>query len=462
MTITLNISMKSEEHLLQRSAMPVESAAVLIAKLAIGTDGSRRLIEVELLDVDESAYIARDARGLGVSSDGYVHALKEARRTGSIALWIHTHPGEGSRVDFSNKDLAVNESLRGLFAERTESGIYGAMVFGQNAGQLTFTGVLEEVEAQRSDPIERIWVAGPRLKLLRSADSSLAPLSPIHDRHVRAFGEAIPAMMGDLEIAIVGAGGVGSAVAEQLVRLGVRKLKLIDHDDLSSSNVTRVYGSTPSDVSRPKVDILRQHLMTIAPDANVVAIEGSLNRLDVARELVGADLVFGCTDDNAGRSRLSRFAYMYRTPVIDSGVLIDSDGAGNVRGIFGRVTILHPGAACLVCRDRIDLELAKAEERAEGDQLELQKEGYAPALATKDPAVIAYTTLVAATAVGELLERLVGYGDGVPPSEILLRIHDRRISMNDLKPTRNHYCDGNSARARYGDTEPFLGLNWAS
>lgn len=43
----------------------------------------------------------------------------------------------------------------------------------------------------------------------------------------------------------------GQAVAEQLVRLGVRRLLLIDPDTLTASNVTRVYGSTPGHVGRP-------------------------------------------------------------------------------------------------------------------------------------------------------------------------------------------------------------------
>ena len=39
-------------------------------------------------------------------------------------------------------------------------------------------------------------------------------------------------------------GGTGSAVIEQLVRLGVRRLHLFDPDILTASNLTRVYGSS--------------------------------------------------------------------------------------------------------------------------------------------------------------------------------------------------------------------------
>ena len=55
-------------------------------------------------------------------------------------------------------------------------------------------------------------------------------------------------------------------------------------------------------------------------------------------------------------------------------------------------------------------------------------------------AVVAFTTMVAATAVGELLERLVGYGHPARPSELLLRMHDREISTNIAEPKPRHYA----------------------
>lgn len=62
-------------------------------------------------------------------------------------------------------------------------------------------------------------------------------------------------------MAVIGCGGTGSSVAEQLVRLGVRYLTMIDPDHVSQSNLTRVYGSTASDVGRPKCQVLAGHLV---------------------------------------------------------------------------------------------------------------------------------------------------------------------------------------------------------
>lgn len=297
---------------------------------------------------------------------------------------------------------------------------------------------------------------------MRNQFAHTAPLPAIYDRNIRALGTQIQEVLGDLTIAVVGAGGTGSAVAEQLVRLGVRSLILIDPQTLTGSNTTRVYGSTPADVGRDKVDVLGDHLELIAGHVTTTRIRGSITTENVARALMSADVVFGCTDDNAGRLRLSRLPYIYGIPVIDCGVKLDATDDGMISGIFGRVTVIHPGGACLVCRGRIDLQLAEAEIRPEEEQGRLVREGYAVALPGVEPAVVAFTTLVAATSVSELLERLIGYGEDPTPSELLLLIHDRTVRANDPPPTPGHYCDPGKNLAEKDEPGRFLGINWSS
>ena len=105
---------------------------------------------------------------------------------------------------------------------------------------------------------------------------------------------------------------------------------------------------------------------------------------------------------------------------------------------------------------------AAAEELAESEHQRLVKEGYAPALPGVEPAVIAFTTAVAAASVGELIERFVGYGPEPAPSEVLLRIHDREVSTNIKDPGQGHYCSPTGKAMGKGDTVPFLETPWSS
>ncbi|MGW9205716.1 HesA/MoeB/ThiF family protein [Embleya sp. NPDC055664] len=457
-TTTLALSQSLADDLLRMVQRPVESGAVLLTRTARLDNERLRLVGAQLFEVPDDLYLKRTARSLGVPSEGFMPALRVAEEYGCVALWVHTHPTRDSTPRPSRHDREVDAQLACTFAERTGSGLYGALTLGHRDGHLTFTG---HIEGREHSKIDRIFVAGERFELLRSFDSRVPKLPSLHDRHVRAFGAEIPRVLGELRIAIIGTGGTGSAVAEQLVRLGVRHLTLVDPDTLSESNLTRVYGSTLEDVGRDKVDVIADHLERIARNLHITRVSGTVSRQRIARQVVGADVVFGCTDDDAGRLRLSRFSYAYLTPVIDCGIQIDATSNGTIRDIIGRVTVLHPGAACLPCRGRVSMPIAAAQERPVQEQLRLQKEGYAPALPGIEPAVVTYTTATAAAAVGELLERLVGYGPDSRPSEVLLRLHDREISSNHQEPTPGHYCAGEDP-TQLGDTDRYWGLGWTA
>lgn len=460
MSNTLVLTYELYDVLLRFTQRPVETGGVLLARLVAEASGYKRLLGLEFHESPEDSYLDRSESSLRVSSEGYVRALARAEELGAVALWVHSHPGEDACPKPSVKDEQVDRDLAETFRARAGSDYYGALVLSVSAGQLAFTGHIQS--GDDTYDLRRLFISGSRVRLIMSAISERSPLEDLHDRNVRAFGGEVQQSIGDLRIAIVGCGGTGSAVAEQLVRLGARQITLIDPDVLSESNVTRVYGSTLADVGRDKVDVLGDHLQRISQKAAVVRICGKVTTEEIARQLVGADIVFGCTDDNAGRLRLSRFSSYYLAPMIDCGILLDSDASGQIRGIDGRVTVLHPGSACLVCRGRIDMARAAAEERTEEENVRLVKEGYAPALPGIEPAVVAFTTAVAAASVAELIERLVGYGPEPAPTEILLRLHDREISTNAMDPRPRHYCSAVGGALGMGDTSPFLQVRWSA
>ena len=459
MTTTLILPQAIAEDLMAAAQNPLETAGVLLASPVHANNDDIRLLARRMRWVDDNAYHRRESDALSIASDGYVHALAEAEAIGAISIWVHTHPGTSSLPVSSQHDLLVDLELADLFRFRSGSTYYGAVIVSPRPAGLAFTGHLGS-EDGRTTPVDRLWLVGSRFRLVRSFDSQLPELSPIFDRNVRAFGSAIQQTLSDIRVAIVGCGGTGSIIAEQLVRLGVTQLTLIDPDELSASNLTRVYGSTPSDVGRPKVDVLAEHLLRIAPHTRCETVKSMLTVEPAARQLTSCDVVFGCTDDNAGRLVLSRATTYLLTPVIDCGVLLTSGNDGQLLGIDGRVTVLVPGDACLLCRGRIDVARAATELLTPEERKRRDDEGYAPALGRTEPAVVAYTSTVGAAAVSELLERLIGYGPEPRPSEVLLRCHDREISTNVAVPREGHYCNPASGKIGIGMTDPFLEQAW--
>ena len=458
MTVTLVLPGEIADELSAAASADVETACVLLARHVETPGGNIRLLGREVHWVPEDAYTVRDATGLSISSHGYVPALAAAESDQAVPIWLHTHPGSKATPRPSRSDQIVDEQLSDLFRLRSGSPIYGAVIISPTGGRFSFTGHIESANSRTN--IDRLWVTGRRFAFAQNWLHETTPSSEQFDRNIRAFGGDIQKVLGDLRVAVVGCGGTGSAVIEQAVRLGVRHLHLFDPDTLTASNLTRVYGSFPEDIGRAKVDVCAAHVGRIASDAEVITEQARITREVTAKLLLDADVIFGCTDDNAGRLVLSRIATYLLTPVIDCGVLLTSGHRGQLDGIYERVTLLAPGAACLVCRSRINLQLAAAEMLASDERQRLAGEGYAPALEGVEPAVVTFTTQVAATAVSELLERLIHYGPESAPTEILLRVHEREMSTNDQVPSERHYCHPGMGKLGLGVTQPFLEQTW--
>lgn len=459
MTTTLVLTDAIANDIAQAAREPLETAGVVLASLVEPPGGALRLLAQSVVWATDATYLERHVDRLTMAAEAYVPALGCAAERRLVPIWFHTHPGSNGRPTPSRADVEVDSQLADVFRLRADTPWYATLIVSPRPGGFAFTGRLSH-EGGEIRNVDRLWQVGSGWRLQRAFDSEAADIAPLFDRNIRAFGPDIQGALGDLRIGVVGVGGTGSAVCEQLVRLGVRHLTLFDADTLSLSNVTRVYGSTPRDVGRPKVEVARDHLLAIAPDL-VCEIHPAMITLEaVARQLAGCDIVFGCSDDNAGRLVLSRIATYLLTPVIDVGVLLSGDSDGALAGIDGRITVLSPGSACLVCRGRIDLRRAASELMTPEERVRLENEGYAPALGGTEPAVVAFTTAVAAAAVNELLERLIGYGPQPRPSEILLRWHEREISTNTASPRAGHYCDADSGKFGWGAREPFLEQVW--
>ncbi|MGK6313674.1 ThiF family adenylyltransferase [Neorhizobium sp. DT-125] len=105
------------------------------------------------------------------------------------------------------------------------------------------------------------------------------------------------------QVAIVGAGSVGSKVAEVLLRSGISRLTLVDGDVLLPSNLER-HALDWRDVGFRKVHGLKRRLLQIAPGADITAVDSNLNWQRSAKThawqveaIGGCDLIIDATGD---------------------------------------------------------------------------------------------------------------------------------------------------------------------
>lgn len=88
-------------------------------------------------------------------------------------------------------------------------------------------------------------------------------------------------------VALFGLGGVGSYVLEALARAGVGHLRLIDFDAIEPSNINRQLLALDDTVGRAKVDVARERVAAINPDAEVETFKEYVSPDNVATFLEG-------------------------------------------------------------------------------------------------------------------------------------------------------------------------------
>lgn len=110
----------------------------------------------------------------------------------------------------------------------------------------------------------------------------------MYERTQLLIGQKAMEKLKDSKVAIFGIGGVGSFSAEALGRCGVGNLVLIDYDTISESNINRQLHATTKTVGKYKVDVMKERLLEINPNINVVGINKKYNQ-DIADELINED-----------------------------------------------------------------------------------------------------------------------------------------------------------------------------
>ncbi len=96
------------------------------------------------------------------------------------------------------------------------------------------------------------------------------------DRHIRLFGQGLQNNLSTMTIGIVGAGGLGAILVEQIMRLYPKKILIIDKDYVELSNLNRLTNATLSDAHnhKPKVEVVKQAVLSNNPNQEITIING--------------------------------------------------------------------------------------------------------------------------------------------------------------------------------------------
>jgi hypothetical protein len=370
-----------------------EACAVLFGR-TVEEDGCLlRLVvrEVKLPAPDD--YEARSGMAARLKPTFVAAIAQRARETGESIVFAHSHPF--AMNSFSAIDDAGERVLAEFLSARTPGILHAAMLV---TPEVTIARVLGS-----GSPLRVLGVGGT---LMFGASDDQRPSANRFDRQVRMFGKAGQARLNLLRVGIVGLGGTGSIVAQQLAHLGIEDFVFFDPDRVEDINLNRLVGARSSDVGRPKVDVAKELVRGINPDARIVTHEESVLLARVAALLLGVDFVFGCTDSQGSRSVLNQLSYQFLVPLIDMGVSIVA-AEGTVSHMAGRVNMLAPGLGCFVCGELLNPEAVRVDLLTD---FERAGDPYVVGAHEPAPAVISLNSTVASMAVTMFLDAALGIG----------------------------------------------------
>jgi molybdopterin-synthase adenylyltransferase len=380
-----------------------------------GLPGSPRYVAVDSVAMDGDWLLDSSPTHLRINLRKLPPIYWRCEQEGLELGFAHSHPS--GVPDFSAKDDRNEQAILRGYAGCNGLGVtLVALVLCDHTWRARARG---GASPDRAESARHVVVLGEKLEI-HVADGDGDTPETLR-RQDAAFGKPFNRKLRSLRAVVAGGGGTGSPTAIQLARSGIGELITIDGDQLDASNLNRVRGYRRADVGEKKAATLANYIDGLGLDVAVASIDGYLDRPDAVDALATADIIFGCTDDVAGRDIMNQAAYYYCLAYIDVGLTgridEDADNMPYLRDHRGRIsTIMPEHGACLRCQGVVtegklacERALRERPELAALDAETLRREYYLSGGQESAPGVGPFTGTVADLGVATLMDLIRPY-----------------------------------------------------
>lgn len=426
----------NRHRLVVRSLHPIAHTDCTRTKTSVHWDAESIVPLIERAEVDGLSLVKVHSHPQGQAAFSPIDDLSDADLLPTVQSWVERDVPHGSAI------MLPNGSIFGRFVWRTPD----------------------------MAPFTHVNVAGPDLHFWRAEDFQMAgdvlgSPEEFGSSQDQAFGEGTTRRLNKMKIGIVGASGTGSPTIEQLARLGVGELVIVDGDHIEHRNLNRILFATAEHANNKalKVDAAEDDLTRKGLGTKVTSVPTSISDPQALRELSTCDILFGCVDTQYGRFILNLLSTHYLIPLFDLGVLLDAvtdgPGRGTIKDILGTVHYIVPGRSSLISREVISLAEVAAEGLHAKDPVAAKQQvvdRYIKGLQVRRPAVVSVNMFASALAVNDFLARLHPYRKG--PNADVAAIE---FSLGELRLTADEELDDCLIMRRglgCGDTMHWLGM----
>lgn len=397
---------QGQHNALRTHLLPADGCEAVALALCGRRAGDERHVFVvrDIVTVPYSVCSVRTPDRVTWPTDKVEPLFRKAFGQGQGIIKFHSHRSDYRQ--FSSLDDQSDEVLFSSISSLLGDGLPHASVIMLPDGTCIGRAVKDGIEFE---PLTSIDVIGDDIIIWN--DSSSHPGQAFAWRNQQVFGKGTISRLRTLSAAVVGCSGTGSPVVEQLARLGIGRLVLVDPDLVEEKNLNRILntGKEDSFLGKPKVFALASAIARMGLGQEVLPLPLNLITKRAMMEVAACNVVFGCTDGAEARHVLNRLATFYSMPYFDVGIRLDADGSGGISNMCGAVHYLQPGGSSLLSRGVYTMEQVEAEElrRTNPEMYRARRdEGYLRGVEENRPAVINVNMFFASLAVHEFLGRL--------------------------------------------------------
>lgn len=158
-----------------------------------------------------------------------------------------------------------------------------------------------------------------------------------YDRNFEALSEAESELLRTKRICIVGCGGLGGYILEQLLRIGVGSITVIDGDCFEESNLNRQLLSDETLIGTSKARAAKERAKLVNSQIEVTAVEVFLTEENAKELLEGHDIVMDAVDNIAARRIMGQTCKELGIPLM----------YGAIQGWYAQISLISPGSNLL-------------------------------------------------------------------------------------------------------------------
>ena len=367
----------------------IERVGFVIGKSKELIENKELVIITEYIPVDDDHYLNDHAVGARINSSAIRGAMQIAMDRKCSIFHIHMHYGIGT-PSFSTTDLKELPGIAESLINANPNNVHGVILLNKDG----INGFVKMKPSKGKVSLEKLVRVGYPMSYNETWFKSVKFDKKRYDRQ-SFLGKWSQHLLSKITVGVIGLGGGGSQIIQQLAHLGIFNYVIFDYDVVEDSNLNRLIGATVDDAKLKikKTDIAHRQILGLQPKAKVQVVNKKWQ--EQPELLQFCDVIFGAVDSFATRRDIELECRRYLIPYIDIGMDVRTISPDPPR-LYGQVILSLPGCPCMHCIGYLTEEIIAKEVAKYGD-------------AGKKPQVVWANGVLASNAIGIFVDLVTGW-----------------------------------------------------